>query len=59
MKSFYISAWILFTITALVTVLTGTFSSPTLVVLSLVTFGLVYALALWSILTNTREAKTE
>ena len=59
MKSFYIAAWFLLIIAAFVTVSTGSVNPLALVVFGLVTLGLVYALALWSVLTNTPEMKTE
>ena len=59
MKNFYISAWILLAITAFVSVLTGTFNAVTLFVFSLVALALVYALALWSVIVNARDLKTE
>jgi hypothetical protein len=59
MKKLYISAWILFALTALVTVFTGTFSSLALVVFSLVALGLVYALALRSVIANTRDKQPQ
>ena len=59
MKKFYISAWIVLAAAALVSVLTGTLNAAVLVAISLIALGLVYALALWSVITNTREIKTE
>lgn len=59
MKNFYISAWILLAITAFVSVLTGTFNAVTLFVFSLVALALVYTLALWSVITQTRDLKAE
>lgn len=59
MKNFYISAWIFLAMAALVSVLTGTFNPATLVVFSLIALALVYTLALWTVVVNTRNFKTE
>ena len=59
MKQIYFSAWIVLTIAALVTVLTGSFSPAALVVFSLIALSLVYMFALWSVIVNTRDLKTE
>jgi ABC-type nickel/cobalt efflux system permease component RcnA len=59
MKNFYISAWILLALAAFVSVLTGTFNAVTLFVFSLVALALVYALALWSVVTQTRDLEAE
>lgn len=57
MKNFYISAWILLAAAAFVSVLTGSFNPVTLVAFSLTALGLVYTLALWSVIVNTRDLK--
>lgn len=59
MKNFYIAAWVLLAMAAFVSVLTGTFNAVTLFVFSLVALALVYALALWSVITQTRDLKAE
>lgn len=59
MKKLYLAAWTLLTATALVSVFTGAFNPVTLFVFSLVALALVYTLALWSVIVNTRELKTE
>jgi hypothetical protein len=59
MKKLFISAWILFALTVLVTVFTGNFSSLALVVFSLVALGLVYALVLRSVIVNTRDTQSQ
>ena len=59
MKNFYISAWILLALAAFVSVLTGTFNAVTLFVFSLVALALVYTLALWSVIPQTRDLKAE
>ncbi|HMJ07872.1 MAG TPA: hypothetical protein VK468_02635 [Pyrinomonadaceae bacterium] len=55
MKTFYILAWILVAIAAVVSFVTGYFNSATLVAFSLTALALVYALALWSVITNTPD----
>jgi hypothetical protein len=59
MKNFYISAWILLAMAAFVSVLTGASNPVTLFVFSLVALALVYTLALWSVVVNARDLKTE
>lgn len=59
MEKFYISAWILLAAAAFVSVLTGSFNPVTLFVFSLIALALVYTLALWSVIINTRVLKTE
>lgn len=55
MKKFYILAWILLALGAAVLFLMDYFDAITMVVLSLVAVSLVYALALWSAITNTPD----
>lgn len=59
MKNLYISAWILLAAAAFVSVLTGSFNPAALFVFSLVALALVYALALWSVMADARDLKTE
>lgn len=59
MKQFYIAAWILLAISAIATVLTGSFSPAILLVYSLGALALVMALAMWSVYVQTRDFKTE
>ena len=59
MKKIYIASWILLTLTLVATVLTDGFDSTSLVVFSFAVFAMVYALAVWSVLTNTRKFKSE
>lgn len=54
-KKFYAAAWILLALTASVALLTGSFNAVTLFVFSLAALALVYALALWTVVVNTRE----
>lgn len=56
-KNFYISAWILLAVAAFVTVLSGSFNPLTLLAYSLVALTLVLSLAMWSVITQTREFK--
>ena len=55
MKQFYISAWVLVVFAAFVTVLTGYLNPVTAVAFSLMVLGLVYGLALLSVMKNTPE----
>jgi hypothetical protein len=55
MKQLYFTAWALVAATSIVLVLTGTFNAIALVAFSLVAVGLVHALALWAVFTNTGE----
>ena len=59
LRKFYISAWYLVAIGVLISVLTGTFSTATLFVFSLIGLGLIYGLALWSVIVNTRDIQPE
>lgn len=54
-KKIYAAAWILLALTAFVTILSGSLNALTLVVFSLVALGLVYALALWTVVGSTSE----
>ena len=55
MKQLYISAWLLVVLGALVAFLTGYFNAVTLVAFSLIALGLVYSLALRSVITSTPD----
>lgn len=59
MKSFYIAAWFLLIIAAFFIVLTGSLGSTAVVVFGLGGLGLIYAPAVWVVLTGIREMKTE
>lgn len=55
MKAFYALAWVLLGLAAVTMALTGAVSPVGLVGLSLAAGALVYGLALWSVITNTRD----
>lgn len=57
MKNIYTTAWVLLTITFVVTVLTGYYNPLSLVVFSLVALALVFALALWVVIENVQGHK--
>jgi len=59
MKKFYISAWFLLAAAAIVTAFIGAFNPAAQVVFSLIALGLVYTLALRSVIVNTRELETK
>ncbi len=59
MKKLYVSAWFLLAAAVLVAVLTHALTPVSLFIFSLVALALVYALALWSVVTNTRNLKTD
>ncbi|MDQ3750033.1 MAG: hypothetical protein M3367_13640 [Acidobacteriota bacterium] len=59
MKNLYVLAWFLLGAAVFVSVLTGALTPATLFVFSLAALGLVYGLALWSVILNTREIKAE
>ena len=59
MKKFYVLAWFLLAASALVSVFTGTFNPLATVVFSLVALALVLALALWSVIVNTRDVQPQ
>ena len=59
MKNFYISAWILLAAAAFVSVLTGTFNTNALFVVSLVASTLFLAAAMRSVIIQTRDVKSE
>ncbi len=54
-KKLYTAVWILLTLTAFATFLTGNFNHLTLLLFSLGALALVHALALWTVINNTRE----
>lgn len=58
LKKFYAAVWVLLFSAALVSLLTGTANWATLVIYSLIALGLVYALALWTLIENNRGHKT-
>ena len=57
MKKLYASAWLLVVMALLASFLTGNSSFGALLGPSLVALALVYGLAVWLVITNTREAK--
>lgn len=59
MKKLYVSAWFLLTAAASIAVLSGAMNAAIMVAFSLVALGLVHALALWSVFTNTNGLQTE
>lgn len=59
MKNFYISAWVLLAAAAFVTVLSGSFNPLALLAFSLIALLLVLFLAMRSVITQTRDFKTE
>lgn len=58
LKIFYILAWILVALLAVVALLAGYFNSITQVTFSFAVLALVYALALWSVF-KTQDARFE
>lgn len=59
MKNLYVSAWFLLAAAALVSALTGGFTPVAMVVFSLITLELIFALLLWSVIVNSQETETE
>lgn len=59
LKTFYLLAWILVALLAVVSLLGGYFYAATQVAFSVAALALVYALALWSVLTNTQDTRLE
>ena len=59
MKAFYALTWVFLGLTAITMALTGALSPVALVALSLAAAALVYGLALWSVITNTRDQKLQ
>ena len=59
LKIFYISAWVSLAAAVFVSLLTGSFNSVALFVFSLIALALVLSLAMWSVITQTRDFKTE
>lgn len=57
LKKFYLLAWISVALSAVGSLLGGHFDSVTQVGFSLAVLALVYALALWSVLTNTEDSE--
>lgn len=58
MKKIYIASWLILALALLVSIFTGALTSPTLFIYSLLVLGLVYVLALWLLVVNTRKIKT-
>lgn len=59
LKIFYISAWVSLAAAVFVSLLTGSLNSVALFVFSLIALALVLSLAMWSVITQTRDFKTE
>ncbi|HEY8561056.1 MAG TPA: hypothetical protein VIL74_11845 [Pyrinomonadaceae bacterium] len=57
LKNLYVAAWFLWAAAVLVSLSGGAFETLTLLALSFGALILVYALALWSVISNTREIK--
>lgn len=57
MKNIYKAAWVLLTVSFIVSVLTGYFNPLSLVLFSLAALGLVFALALWVVIDNVQAHK--
>lgn len=55
MKTFYALAWVFLGLISVRLALTGALNPVALVVLGLAAAALVYGLALWSVITNTRD----
>lgn len=55
MRKIYTAAWLLLTVLFLASVLTGNFNPVSLFVFGLTALGLVHALALWTVVVNTRK----
>lgn len=59
MKTLYLAAWLLLTVAAGVSFLTGYHNAAAMLVFSLAALALVYGLALWIVVVNTRDAASE
>lgn len=58
-KKFYIFAWLLLAASILFSVVNGPLNGLQMVVFSLIGVGLVYAFALWAVLSNPEVARHE
>ena len=58
LKKVYILAWLLAVSAVLIAVLTGTLNEAAMVVFSFIGLGLIYTLALWSVIVNPQEMPT-
>lgn len=56
MKRIYSAAWFLLTLLFFATVFTGSLNAFGMVAFSFAALGLVYALILWTVFVNTKEA---
>lgn len=54
-RQFYALAWFILTGTIVVSIFSGQLDPVMLFAFSLIALGLVYALALWSVIVNTRD----
>jgi hypothetical protein len=59
LKKLYVLAWFLLVMATLISALTGTLDPVALLIFSLFALGLIHALALWSVIVNTREVGSE
>lgn len=59
MKRLYGLAWLILAAAVLASVVSGSLDPVMLVALSLAALSLVYGLALWSVIVNTRDARLE
>lgn len=59
MKKFYGLAWLILAGAVLVSILAGSFDPVSLLAFSLAALALVHALAIWSVIVNTRDMKLE
>ncbi len=55
MKEFYVLAWVVWAMIVFGIVLTNSYSVANLFSLSIIALVLVYALAIWSVIKNTKE----
>lgn len=58
-KNLYVSAWLLLAAVVLVSAFGGALTPAVLFVFSLAALSLVYGLALWSVIANTRAKESE
>ena len=58
-KKFYVSAWFLLAAAVLISALTGAFGTTAMIVFSFIGLSLIYALALWSVISNKRDLQPE
>ena len=56
-QRFYVFAWLLLAGSVVLTAIDGPMNGPQMITFGFVGLALVYALALWAIVANTREAQ--